>query len=54
MGEPDDLSVMFPYVRLLYVLLIYRSQGAIVFMASDASRFMTGNEILIDGGYCAI
>ncbi|KAN0128453.1 D-arabinitol 2-dehydrogenase [Lactarius tabidus] len=28
--------------------------GAIVFLASDASRFMTGSEIRIDGGYCCV
>jgi len=27
--------------------------GAIVLLASDASRFMTGSEIRIDGGYCS-
>ncbi|KAJ6531246.1 NAD(P)-binding protein [Mycena capillaripes] len=28
--------------------------GAIVFLCSDASRFMTGSEIRVDGGYCSI
>lgn len=28
-------------------------QGAVVFLASEASDFMTGGDILVDGGYCA-
>ncbi|KAF9012101.1 NAD(P)-binding protein [Hymenopellis radicata] len=28
--------------------------GAIVYLASDASRFMTGSEIRVDGGYCIV
>ncbi|KAF7311305.1 NAD(P)-binding protein [Mycena kentingensis (nom. inval.)] len=28
--------------------------GAIVYLSSDASKFMTGSEIRVDGGYCTI
>jgi NAD(P)-dependent dehydrogenase (short-subunit alcohol dehydrogenase family) len=28
-------------------------QGAAVFLASEASDFMTGSDVVIDGGYCA-
>jgi NAD(P)-dependent dehydrogenase (short-subunit alcohol dehydrogenase family) len=28
-------------------------QGAVVYLAAPASDFMTGNDMLIDGGYCA-
>jgi NAD(P)-dependent dehydrogenase (short-subunit alcohol dehydrogenase family) len=27
-------------------------QGAVVFLASEASDFMTGSDVIIDGGYC--
>jgi len=27
-------------------------QGAVVYMASEASDFMTGSDVVIDGGYC--
>ncbi|KAF7295562.1 NAD-P-binding protein [Mycena indigotica] len=28
--------------------------GAIVYLCSDASKFMTGSEIRVDGGYCSV
>jgi NAD(P)-dependent dehydrogenase (short-subunit alcohol dehydrogenase family) len=28
-------------------------QGALVYLASEVSDFMTGNDMIIDGGYCA-
>lgn len=28
-------------------------QGAVVYLASEASDFMTGNDMIVDGGYCA-
>lgn len=28
-------------------------QGAVVYLASEVSDFMTGNDLVIDGGYCA-
>lgn len=28
--------------------------AAIVFLASDGSRFMTGAEVRVDGGYCLV
>jgi NAD(P)-dependent dehydrogenase (short-subunit alcohol dehydrogenase family) len=28
-------------------------QGAVVYLAGETSDFMTGNDLIIDGGYCA-
>jgi NAD(P)-dependent dehydrogenase (short-subunit alcohol dehydrogenase family) len=27
-------------------------QGAIVYLAAEASDFVTGHDIIVDGGYC--
>lgn len=29
-------------------------KGAIVYLASDASKFMTGTDLRVDGGYCCV
>ena len=29
-------------------------KGAVIFLSSDASRFVTGTEVRVDGGYCVI
>jgi len=52
MGEPEDLSVSATPNQVEW--RANRRQGAIVFLASDASRFMTGADLRIDGGYCVI
>jgi len=44
LGQPEDL-------RGKMARLMISQVGAIVFMASDASRFMTGTELVVDGGY---
>ena len=60
MGEPEDLDVggslclVFSTSNFFFFFFFFQTQGAIVFLASDASRFMTGSEIRIDGGYCCI
>jgi NAD(P)-dependent dehydrogenase (short-subunit alcohol dehydrogenase family) len=53
MGEPEDLDVSDFWWHDGLRLMIELTQGAVVFLASDASRFMTASELRIDGGYCA-
>lgn len=30
------------------------AKGAAVFLASEAARFITGKELVVDGGYCQV
>ena len=43
LGQPEELRGI-PLQSLL-------TSGAIEFMPSDASKFMTGTELVVDGGY---
>lgn len=54
MGDPEDLAVCLYLLYIDSIVLIQYWQGAVVFLSSDASKFMTGTELRIDGGYCAV
>lgn len=48
-GVMDQWLRMIPMKRLAEVTDL---QGAVVYLASEASDYMTGHDLVIDGGYC--
>jgi NAD(P)-dependent dehydrogenase (short-subunit alcohol dehydrogenase family) len=48
-AKMDRWLPLIPMGRLAEVTDL---QGAVVFLAADASDYMTGQDIIIDGGYC--
>lgn len=46
-----NFTAPYNYVNC-HISLSFSLQGAVVYLCSDASKFMTGAEIRVDGGYC--
>lgn len=50
LGVPEDLAVRLSTSPVHCGLIVF--QGAIVYLCSDVSKFVTGSELRVDGGYC--
>jgi NAD(P)-dependent dehydrogenase (short-subunit alcohol dehydrogenase family) len=49
----EVLPVWMSMTPIHEMCLVTDLQGAVVFLASEASDYMTGHDLIIDGGYCA-
>lgn len=48
------MFVLCLFYDSLMTVLDLNLQGAIIFLCSDASEYMTGSELRVDSGYCLI
>lgn len=46
-------KIWLPLIPMKRMAEVTDLQGAVVYLASEASDYMTGADLLIDGGYCA-
>ena len=56
-ATPDGKKMMdawMPLVPVHRMAEVTDLQGAAVYLASEASDYMTGSDLVIDGGYCAL
>lgn len=55
-ATPDGKKMMeawMPLIPMHRMAEVTDLQGAVVYLASEASDYMTGSDLIIDGGYCA-
>ena len=46
------MEAWMPLIPMHRMAEVSDLQGAVVYLASEASDYMTGSDIVIDGGYC--
>jgi NAD(P)-dependent dehydrogenase (short-subunit alcohol dehydrogenase family) len=57
LGTPEGMKMKDAWLPLIpqgKMAEVTELQGAVVYLASGASDYMTGTDILIDGGYCTL